>query len=373
MAEVDDRRWMRMALRLASRGRGRTSPNPAVGAVVVKDGQPVGSGWHQGPGSPHAEVVALIQAGDEARGATVYVTLEPCGHQGRTPPCVEGLVGAGIDRVVVAVEDPDERVSGRGLAALRQAGVAVDCGLMAEEARRLNEFYFLHRTARRPFVIYKAATSLDGKTAASDGSSKWITGEEARRDVQRIRGQVDAICVGVGTVLADDPRLTSRAGGRCRPLVRVVVDSNARTPLYSRVLSNDAPTVIATALDPSHPRVVALKGAGATVLSAPAGDGKVLLPAMLQELARQGIMSLLLEGGPTLAGTFLSESLIDRFVFYVAPKLVGGNGAHASLDGWGVRSIEDAFELQIEEIRRVGADLRVTACPARAAAAAAKG
>lgn len=366
VSELEDRRWMKKALRLAARGRGRTNPNPMVGAVVVKRGQAVGSGWHHAPGSPHAEILALLEAGDRAKGATLYVTLEPCVHQGRTPPCVDGVLRAGVSRVVAAVEDPDERVRGRGLAALHEAGVLAEHGLMSDEARRLNEAYFTHRSEGRPFVTYKTATSLDGKTAAADGTSKWISGEEARRDVHRIRGLSDAICAGIGTVLADDPRLTFRGSGSCEPVIRVVVDSACRTPLNARILSSEAPTIIATALEAPDPRVLRLQAAGAQVLSVPGVDGRVSLPAMLSELADRGVVSLLLEGGPTLAGAFVSEGLIDRFVVYVAPKLIGGNGAHGTLEGWAAESIHHALELRIDTIRRVGADLRVVAYPARA-------
>jgi diaminohydroxyphosphoribosylaminopyrimidine deaminase/5-amino-6-(5-phosphoribosylamino)uracil reductase len=364
--DIDDQRWMKMALRRAARGEGRTSPNPMVGAVVVSGDHVGGSGWHRAPGSPHAEVHALIEAGDQASESTMYVTLEPCAHQGRTPPCVESIIRAGVARVVVCTADPDPRVAGRGIAALKEAGVATEVGLMAGEALRLNQAYFVHRTRNRPFVTYKSASSLDGKTAASDGSSKWITGTEARKDVHRLRSLSDAVCTGIGTVLADDPRLTVRSRRSCAPRLRVVVDSHARTPPNARVLSPEAPTLIVTALSRSHPRMLRLEQAGASVLSAPGPDGRVLLPAMLQALAERGIVSLLLEGGPTLAGAFAAESLIDRYVIYVAPKLIGGNGGHGLLEGWAAETIQQALELRVDTMRRVGADFRIVAYPSGA-------
>ena len=364
MPASDDRSWMQMALRLAARGRGRTSPNPMVGCVLVNQGTPVGLGWHQRAGEAHAEVLALRNAGDRSNGATAYVTLEPCAHHGRTPPCADALIAAGVSRVVAAMQDPDARTAGRGFAALRDAGVSVEVGILEDEAHRLNEAYVHHRTTGRPFVTYKAGLTLDGRTAAVDGSSRWITGEPARRDAHELRAGSDAICAGVGTVLADDPQLTARgvnvpAG---RPPLRVVVDSRARTPTWARVLSPDAPTVVFTAAGDAEPGVVALKEAGAEVISAPEEDGRVCLPDMLRCLGDRGIVSLLLEGGPTLAGSFASERLIDKFVFYLAPKLLGASPAGA-LRGWAAASIDEAIQMGIDEVRRVGPDLKVVAYP----------
>ena len=363
MSETDDQRWMKMALRRAARGEGKTSPNPMVGAVVVKDGHMAGSGWHRSPGSPHAEVLALIEADDQANGSTMFVTLEPCAHQGRTPPCIDSIIRAGVARVVACTTDPDPRVAGRGIEALKAAGIDTGLGLMSREAIRLNQAYFVHRTRNRPFVTYKSASSLDGKTAASDGSSKWITGEEARKDVQRMRRLSDAICTGIGTVLADDPMLTVRGVRSCAPRLRIVVDSEARAPVEARVLSPDAPTMIVTALSQSDPRVLRLERAGASVLHAPGPDGRVSLPGMLRALAERGIVSMLLEGGPTLAGAFAAENLIDRYVLYVAPKLIGGNGSRGLLEGWAAETIRQALELRVDTVRRVGTDFRIVAYP----------
>lgn len=353
---------MKMALGLAARGRPTVSPNPMVGAVVVKDGQMVGAGWHRRAGTAHAEVLALSRAGDAARGATVYVNLEPCAHQGRTPACAPMLAEAGVARVVAAMQDPDSRTAGRGLEILRAAGIEVQCGLLEDQARSLNETFIHHRVYGRPFVIYKSAISLDGRSAAADGSSRWITGEKARKDVHRLRRACDAICAGVGTVLADDPRLTVRGPAAPRPPLRVVVDSAGRTPRGAQVLSAEAPTVVVTALTETDPRLDHIRQAGATVISAPGNQGRVSLFDMLKRLGERGVLSLLLEGGATLAGGFAAAGLIDKIVFYLAPTLLG-EAAHGGFSGWAPRSIDRAVPLGRVSVARLGPDLRVTAYP----------
>jgi diaminohydroxyphosphoribosylaminopyrimidine deaminase/5-amino-6-(5-phosphoribosylamino)uracil reductase len=335
-----------------------------VGAVVVAGREIVGEGWHRAAGTPHAEIHALRAAGASARGSTLYVTLEPCSHHGRTPPCVGAVVDAGIGRVVVAMADPDARVSGRGVDELRAAGMEVDVGVLWEEARQLNAAYVLHRTLGRPFVTYKAAVSLDGRTAAADGSSKWITGPEARRDVHRLRARSDAVAVGIGTVIADDPSLTVRDVRPRVPPLRVVVDARARVSPGAKVLSGEAPTLVVVAEDADEGRVHALGEAGADVLRVPADGRMVSIPAMLSALGARGIVSLLLEGGSTLAGGFVSAGCVDRFAFYVAPKLLGGPGTVAVLEGWAAASIAGAAPLTIESVRRLGADVRIIARPA---------
>jgi diaminohydroxyphosphoribosylaminopyrimidine deaminase/5-amino-6-(5-phosphoribosylamino)uracil reductase len=365
---------MRLALRLARKGLGRTSPNPAVGAVVVAGDRVIGTGWHRRAGTDHAEVLALREAGEAARGATLYVTLEPCAHHGRTPPCVEAVLASGVTRVVAAMQDPDPLVAGRGLGALREAGVEVEVGTEGQAAAGLNEAYLTHRRLGRPFVTYKAAMSLDGRTAAADRTSQWITGPVARRDVQRLRAASDAICVGIGTVLADNPSLTVRPGApqgaesvkislRRRPL-RVVVDSLARTPAGAKVLDAAAPTLVVVTGSAPDDAVRRLREAGAEVVAVAAEGGWVSLAEMLGCLAARGVVSLLMEGGATLAGSFAAAGLIDRYLFYVAPKLLGGGSAPGVLEGWSAATIGEARPLVLRATRRMGEDLRLEARPA---------
>jgi diaminohydroxyphosphoribosylaminopyrimidine deaminase/5-amino-6-(5-phosphoribosylamino)uracil reductase len=353
---------MRLALRLARKGLGRTSPNPAVGAVVVAGDRVIGTGWHRRAGTEHAEVLALQEAGDSARGATLYVTLEPCAHHGRTPPCVEAVLASGVTRVVAAMQDPDPLVAGRGLGALREAGVEVEVGTEGQAAAGLNEAYVTHRRLGRPFVTYKAAMSLDGRTAAADRTSQWITGPVARRDVQRLRADSDAICVGIGTVLADDPSLTVRGTPHRKPL-RVVVDSLARTPAGAKVLDAAAPTLVVVTGSAPDDAVGRLREAGAEVVAVAAEGGWVSLAEMLGCLAARGVVSLLMEGGATLAGSFAAAGLIDRYLFYVAPKLLGGGSAPGVLEGWSAATVGEARPLVLRATRRMGEDLRLEARP----------
>lgn len=336
-----------------------------VGAVIVSGHVVVGTGWHLGPGRPHAEAIALAGAAGTARGATAYVTLEPCPHHGRTPPCTEALIAAGVRRVVAAMIDPDPRVAGRGVHALRKAGVEVEVGVLAGEAERLNEAYLLNRLCGRPFVTYKAAVSLDGRIAAADGSSRWVTGEAAQRDVHRLRARCDAVCVGIGTVLADNPMLTVRDVRTIRQPLRVVADSRARTPSTARVLSAEAPTLIVVTGDAPAPRVRRLERAGAEVIVVVGDRGRLSVPAMLSALAERDVLTLLLEGGGTLAGSFAAAGLIDRFVLYLAPAVMGGEGTRSLLEGWAAPTITAMPRLVIEEVRRLGEDLRVIASPRR--------
>jgi diaminohydroxyphosphoribosylaminopyrimidine deaminase/5-amino-6-(5-phosphoribosylamino)uracil reductase len=337
---------MRRAIALAARGLGTTSPNPVVGCLLLgPDGEVVGEGFHAYAGGPHAEIVALAQAGERARGGTCVVTLEPCNHTGRTGPCAQALINAGIRRVVIAVDDPTPVAAG-GAAALRGAGVQVETGVRRPEATQGNVAWLTAVRRQRPYLIWKFAASLDGRSAAADGTSQWITSAPARTDVHELRSSVDAIIAGVGTVIADDPQLTVRElrNGRLaitQPL-RVVVDSAGRTPAGARVRDAAAPTWIATA---------------AEVGADP--DGRVDLPALMTALYARGIRAALLEGGPRLAGSFLAAGLIDQVVGYLAPKLLG-DGRNAVL-GAGVTSIGEAIELDFTDITQVGRDLRFTA------------
>jgi diaminohydroxyphosphoribosylaminopyrimidine deaminase / 5-amino-6-(5-phosphoribosylamino)uracil reductase len=340
---------MGRAIELASRGLGTTSPNPVVGCVLLdRGGSVLGEGFHAYAGGPHAEIVALCQAGDRARGGTAVVTLEPCDHSGRTGPCTDALIAAGLARVVVGVADPDPVASG-GVQRLRSAGVEVTTGVRRAEAEAGNVAWLTAVRRQRPYLIWKFAATLDGRSAAADGSSMWITSEPARTDVHALRATVDAIVVGVGTVLADDPRLTVRNLHTGAPLairqpLRVVVDTAGRTPADARVRDGAAPSWIATA---------AQLGTGP--------DGRVSLPALLAELHCRGVRAALLEGGPRLAGAFLAAGLVDKVVGYVAPKLLGA-GPAALLDA-GVATIADAVDLDVVELAQLGPDLRFTALP----------
>jgi len=355
---------MALALRLARKGLGATSPNPAVGAVVVAQGEVVGTGWHRRAGTAHAEVIALGAAGQAARGGTLYVTLEPCSHHGRTPPCVDAVLAAGVARVVAALVDPDPRVGGRGSAALTAAGVEVDIGVGRAGAEALNEAYLLHRRQGRPFVTGKWAASADGAIAAVDRTSQWITGPAARRDAHRLRAASDAVCVGVGTVLADNPTLTPRDVPARRFPLRVVVDSRGRTPPEANVVNGEAPTLIAVTPAAPAASVKALTAAGAEVLELPAKRGRVALPALLHALGDRGVVSMLLEGGAHLAGSFAANGLVDRYLVYVAPMLLGGDGLRA-FEGWSIATIAEAPRLSFRSVRRIGDDLRLELRPQR--------
>jgi diaminohydroxyphosphoribosylaminopyrimidine deaminase / 5-amino-6-(5-phosphoribosylamino)uracil reductase len=331
---------MRRAIELAARGVSTVLPNPVVGCVLLAPGGvTVGEGWHRQAGGPHAEAVALGQAGDRARGATAVVTLEPCNHTGRTGPCAEALLAAGVARVVIAVPDPSPKAAG-GARRLRQSGVEVVEGVLAGEAGAGNEPWLTATRRRRPFVTWKLAASLDGRVAAADGTSRWITGEEARADVHRLRSEVDTMLVGVGTVLADDPRLTVRGQAVARQPLRVVVDSNGRTPANARVRNDEAETWIVTA-----------------------DEGRVDLPQLMTALYERERRHVLLEGGPRLAGAMVAAGLVDRVVAYLAPMLLGA-GPNALADA-GITTIGKAWRLETLDVHRFGADVRIRARPVR--------
>jgi diaminohydroxyphosphoribosylaminopyrimidine deaminase/5-amino-6-(5-phosphoribosylamino)uracil reductase len=354
---------MGRALELALNGLGLAPPNPMVGAVVVAGGETVGEGWHEGPGTAHAEVMALEAAGDRARGGTLYVTLEPCTHHGRTPPCAPVVRDAGIARVVTPIRDPNPAVDGRGIGFLRDSGIDVVEGVRNGEATRLIAGFTRHSTTGLPFVTLKMAASLDGRVAARDGSSRWITGDEARADGHRLRAAAGAVAVGVGTVVADDPELTVRLPGhRGRPPLRVVVDSRGRTPPGATVLNDLAPTVIATtsACSPTVRASWESAGAEVWVVDQADGDGRVSLPAVVEALGKREVQDLLLEGGPILAWSAVRQGLVDRLVLYLAPKLIGG-GAPGVLEGPGISTISRALGLEITEVDEVGRDLKVVA------------
>lgn len=367
-SRVVDLQWMNRALAVASRARGRTAPNPPVGAVLVRDGVVVGEGWTERPGERHAEIMALDRAGSRAHGATLYVTLEPCAHFGRTPPCTDALVDAGIARAVISVRDPYPQVDGRGIAHLSRNGIRVDLGLGARESVRLNAGFFKRIRTGLPEVTAKFAMSLDGKIATHTGHARWITGSEARHEAHRLRDTHDAILVGIGTVLADDPRLTTRLseaeagiGGPSHPL-RVVVDSRARTPLTSAMLQPELPgnTLVVTTDQAPFRAARCLQAAGAEVLVLPDCDGRVDLAVLLRELGRRGINSVLVEGGGALLGSLFSAGMLDRVIAFIAPVIVGGEGAPAPIGGDGVDTMDEARRLGNVEVRRFGQDLAIS-------------
>ena len=326
-----DAQCMGLALELAQRAAGRTSPNPLVGAVVARAGRVVGQGYHHRAGEPHAEVLALRDAGEQSRAATLYTTLEPCDHSGRTGPCTEAILAAGISRVVVAMPDPDPRVNGRGVARLRTGGVIVEVGLLEAEARRLNEFYLKQRRTGLPFVTLKWAMSLDGRIAAQPGRPTAISGSLARQYVHELRNVYDTLLVGVETVIADDPRLTCRLPATTLPAprnpLRVVVDSRLRTPLTAQILQAEAPTLFATTRPAPAERRAALREAGALVLVQDRREGAVDLGELLVELGQRGVLSVLIEGGARINASALAAGVVDKVIGIVAPRLLGGAGA----------------------------------------------
>ena len=370
---------MHLALALAAKARGRTRPNPMVGAVVVRAGRVVGTGWHRRAGGPHAEVLALRHAGPRARGATLYVSLEPCAHTGRTPPCTEAIASAGIRRVVAAMKDPNPKNRGRGLRRLKARGIRTSVGLLEKEARALNRVFITWRTAGRPFVTGKVAQSLDGKIATRRGSSRWISGPAAREWVHRLRGQVDAILVGVGTVLKDNPRLTVRnpvtlrqaqgerpARGelvepRAGQPIRVILDSRLRTPPRARIFASRSVVVIAATARASTSREARLRRAGAEILRVPSRNGRVDLRALLRQLAKREISHLLIEGGGEVIASAFEARVVDRLACIIAPTIIGGRDAPTAVEGTGVKSLNAAVRLGNVHVHPLGKDLLVTA------------
>jgi len=359
-ATADDYRWMARALELAARGLLTTTPNPRVGCVIVQNGEMIGEGWHVRAGEPHAEVHALAMAGERARGATAYVTLEPCSHHGRTPPCADALVKAGVSRVVVAMEDPNPLVAGRGLARLRDAGILTHSGLQESEARALNIGFISRMTRGRPWLRLKVAATLDGKTALENGVSQWITGDDARRDAHRWRARSCAVLTGIGTVRDDNPQLNVRAIPTERQPLRVVVDARLETPLNARLLDG-GPVLIAAALNDAD-RIAALQRRGADVVILPDGGGKVNLPALMRELGRRGLNEVLAESGFKLNGSLLREGCVDELVLYLAPALVG-DAARGLFNLPALSSLTSKRPLAFQDVRMVGRDLRIIARP----------
>ena len=358
-------RYLRRAIELAELGRGHTSPNPVVGAVVARDDQVLGEGYHAAYGGDHAEVAALGACSADPIGATMYVTLEPCCHQGRTPPCTDAIVKAGIKRVVVASDDPTDKASGRGLGILRDEGVDVEVvdGEVSHAARLLNQPFRKHARTGRPHVLFKSAMSLDGKVATQTGDSKWISGEESRSLVHRWRAQADAVCIGIGTALADDPLLTARTSEVTRQPARVVFDSEARLPQDSQLArtAHDARLIVVTSRAADRSHLDSLRAAGAEIVIASGGNEAERVTDALDKLGALGIQSVLLEGGPRLAGSFLDAGEVDEMRIFIAPIAVGGRAARVSLEGEGSDSIEHARHAHSLDVGRSGEDVLLCA------------
>lgn len=361
---LDDHGFMARAIRLAKRGLYTTDPNPRVGCVLVKDGSIVGEGFHQRAGEHHAERNALEAAGDQAGGATAYVTLEPCCHQGRTPPCTDALIEAGVVRVVAAMQDPNQMVSGKGIQLLRAAGIEVESGLLEAEAMALNPGFIKRQLTGLPYVRCKLAMSLDGRIATASGESKWITGPEARMDVHRLRARSSAIVTGIETVLADDPSMNVRLDGaiEVREPLRVVLDSNLRMPPAAKMLGLPGETLVVCCAGADPNKQTMLESKGVQVIRQDGPELRVDLLSVLKLLAAREVNEVLLETGAVLAGSYMAARLVDELVVYIAPHLMG-SGARGMLDLPGLELVEDRVNLDIMDLRKVGRDLRITARP----------
>ncbi|HYA28497.1 MAG TPA: bifunctional diaminohydroxyphosphoribosylaminopyrimidine deaminase/5-amino-6-(5-phosphoribosylamino)uracil reductase RibD [Acidobacteriota bacterium] len=355
-----DQHYLRLACRLARKAAGRTSPNPIVGAVLVRNGKMVGTGYHRIAGGDHAEIIALKQAGAKAKGATLYITLEPCSHHGRTPPCVESLIRAGIKEVVAGMTDPNPLVAGQGFTRLRRAGIQVRVGLCETECRLLVEAFTKFITQRLPFVTLKLATTLDGKIATVKRDSHWISGPQSRSLVHRWRNEMDAVLVGAGTVRADDPQLTCRMAGGRNPY-RIVLDGRLRIPLSSQLFHQPDPekTIVATTLKAPIKKLSAIEALGAQVWRLPARENQLAWKPLLQKLAARGIVSLLIEGGAAVAASALSERIVDKIQLFYAPKIVGGDG-RVMIDALGIKKMAQAIELNQLAVRKSGDELWVS-------------
>jgi diaminohydroxyphosphoribosylaminopyrimidine deaminase/5-amino-6-(5-phosphoribosylamino)uracil reductase len=358
---ASDYGYVSRAIQLAKRGLYTTDPNPRVGCVIVKEGKIVGEGWHERAGGPHAEVMALQAAGDAAKGADVYVSLEPCSHHGRTPPCADALVEASVARVVAAMEDPNPQVAGQGMARLQAAGTETASGILQAQAEALNPGYIQRMRTGKPLVRMKQAMSLDGRTAMASGESQWITGTAARADVHRLRARSSAMVTGVNTVLADDPSLNARLkDAEVHQPIRVILDSQLQTPPIAKMLSLPGRTLVMT-LNDDDSKADALRAAGAEVITLDDdGQGRISLSALLAFLAREQVNEVMVEAGPTLGGTFVAAGLVDELIIYMAPSLMGDT-ARGLLHLPGIECMADKLELDITDMRALGRDWRITA------------
>ncbi|WP_422485443.1 bifunctional diaminohydroxyphosphoribosylaminopyrimidine deaminase/5-amino-6-(5-phosphoribosylamino)uracil reductase RibD [Gudongella sp. DL1XJH-153] len=361
-----DEKYMEYALELAEKGSGFTNPNPLVGAVIVKDGRIVGEGYHQYYGGPHAEVNAFHNAREDVKGATMYVTLEPCSHYGKTPPCVDAIIKRGIKKVVIGMEDPNPLVSGRGVKILQKNGIEVITGLLEDKCRVQNEIFIKYITTKKPFCIFKSAMTLDGKISTRTGDSRWVSGEESRKHVHRLRQRVAGILVGVGTAIADDPMLTTRLEGQeTKNPIRIIVDSKGKLPINSKIVetSGEVRTILVTTDLSPKDKLEALADKGLEIMKSPVKEGRVDIPLTLSRLGEMGIDSILVEGGSTIGYSFLEEGMIDKVLFFIAPKLIGGDESKTPLGGKGINLMKDAINLENIEIRMFGEDILVTGYP----------
>jgi diaminohydroxyphosphoribosylaminopyrimidine deaminase/5-amino-6-(5-phosphoribosylamino)uracil reductase len=353
---MNDFDYMKLALELAESTRGQTSPNPMVGSVVVKDGAIIGVGAHLKAGEGHAEVQALKMAGEKAKGGTIYVTLEPCSHYGKTPPCADLIIEKGLKRVVIATTDPNPAVAGRGIEKLKKAGIEVVLGVRQDEADVLNEVFFHFIKTAKPFVTLKSATTLDGKTATVTGKSKWITGAEAREDVHRYRHTHDAILVGSGTVLADNPSLTTRLANGGKNPIRIVLDRRLRTPIDANLIQDQAaPTWILTTHQASEEKRAELEKYGVEVIQLPEDS----IESVLHILGSKGVTSLFVEGGAEVNGSFLKAKAVNQVITYLAPKIFGGHAAPTAIGGAGIAEVGEALELEVAELTTIGNDIKI--------------
>ena len=358
---MNDEYFMKIALDLAKKGIGFTNPNPLVGAVIVKDGKIIGKGYHEKYGKNHAEVNALNNAVENVKDATMYVTLEPCSHFGKTPPCANRIAESGIKKVVIAMEDPNTLVSGKGIEILRENGLEVKVGVLKKEAEKLNEIFIKYILTKIPFTIMKAGMSLDGKIATYTGDSRWVTGEKARKYGHLLRQKASAILVGVNTVIMDDPMLNTRLDNmECIDPVKVIVDSSGRIPITSKVLNiNPSSTIVVVTKFALEENIKAIRRKGAEVIVSPAKNGRVDLRFLVEELGKREIDSLLIEGGGEVSFSFLKEDLVDKVVFFIAPKIIGGRDAKTPVEGEGMAYIKDVIDLKEIEITKLGKDIMI--------------
>lgn len=355
-----DRRYMRMACRLALKAAGKTSPNPMVGAAIVRRGKIVATGYHRFAGGDHAEIVALKKAGARAKDATLYINLEPCSHHGRTPPCTSSIIRAGIKEVVAGMKDPNPLVAGTGFRQLRQAGIRVRVGILEEECRALNEAFSKYITRRIPFVVLKVAATLDGKIATATGDARWVSDAESRLLVHRLRNQVDAVVIGAGTVTADNPQLTCRLPGGRDPW-RVILDGRLRIPLSARLLHQRGveKNIVVTSLEAPRRKVEALRNLGAQVWQLPGYEGRIRWMPILKKLGAMGVVSVMIEGGATTARWALAEKIVDKIFFFYAPKILGGDG-RVMIDALGIKRMNRSIRVQKMTVKNSGSDLLVS-------------